>query len=156
MAEKGRLHTGPRARFKLNNKVIAYATDVSFSENITFEPIKILDSIEIEEHVPVDYEVTGFSCRKFRPVGETLKGSGLFPKLGNTPGDHLLNILNAGEMTATIEDTRTGRVIATLEGVKIASQDMQVQARQVTSGNVQFVAKRVKDEFEVGAPPITA
>jgi hypothetical protein len=69
--------------------------------------------------------------------------------VGSSTEDHLENILISGDMTATIEDTKTGKLFATLEQVKMASHNWSIDARGVVGEDVTFVAVRVKDESEV-------
>lgn len=148
MAEKGRIFTGARARFSINGIKVGYARNVTLTEGITYEPAKALDNIEPEEFVPIDYEVR-FSASMFRIIGDTLKSRGWFPGVGGNSAEHLENILNSGDMTATIEDTRTGKLFATVEQVKIASHNWTIDARGIVGEDMEFVATRVRDESEV-------
>ena len=135
MAEKGRLFTGARARFSIDGIKVGYARGVNVSEAITYEPVTVLDNIEVEEHVPTGYEVT-FTCSMFRIIGTTLKSRGWFPPNGANTEEHLENILITGDLIATVEDTKTGKLFATLEQVKISSHNWTVDAI------------RIKDESE--------
>lgn len=148
MAEKGRMMTGARARFSLNGVKVGYARNVALSEAIDYRETETLDNIEVEEFVPVGYRVT-FSASTFRVIGETLKRAGWFPATGANTDDHLSNILVQGSMTATIEDSKTSRIIATVEQVKIASHNWTINARDIVGEDVEFVAIRVLDESEV-------
>lgn len=148
MAEKGRLLTGARSRMSINGTKVGYARNVTVNEEIQYDPVEVLDNIEVEEHVPIAYRVR-FTASKFRIIGETLKERGWMPESGNTTDEHLTNILNTGELVATIEDTRTSRIWATLEQVKIASINWTVDARGIVGEDVEFVAIRYKDESEV-------
>lgn len=148
MPAKGRIFTGARARFSINGIKVGYARNVTLSESIVYEPAKCLDNIEPEEFVPIDYEVR-FTAGMFRIIGETLKSQGWFPSVGGNVAEHLENILNSGDMTATIEDTRTGRIFATVEQVKIASHNWSIDARGIVGEDMEFVATRVRDESEI-------
>lgn len=148
MGQKGRVITGARARFLLGEKKVGYATNVSISETITYEPLKVLDNIQTEEHVPTDYDVT-FTAGMVRIVGETIKSLGYFPKQGTSSEDHLRNILLSGEMTAVIEDNKTGKPLETLEQVRLASRNVNINARGMVGQDLSFVAIRAKDESEV-------
>lgn len=148
MAEKGNLFTGARARFSLDSVKVGYARNVTVREEIQLDPVEVLDNIEVEEFVPTAYRVT-FSASMFRVVGETIKSKGWFPKTGQNTEDHLTNILNGGDMTATIEDTKTGSLFATLEQVRLQSHNWTIDARGVVGEDVEFVAIRLKDESEV-------
>lgn len=148
MAEKGRLLTGARARFSINGTKVGYARNVNVSEEIRYDPVEVLDNIEVEEFVPIGYTVR-FRASQFRIVGETIKSLGYFPSVGANTEEHLSNILINGDLTATLEDSRTGKIVATLEQVKIASHNWTVDARGVVGEDVEFVGIRVKDESEI-------
>lgn len=147
MAEKGRLFTGARARFLINGVKVGYARNVNVSEEIQYDPIEVLDNIEVEEYAPIAYRVT-FTASMFRIIGETLKSQGWFPPNGANTGEHLENILVTGDLTATVEDSKTGKIFATLEQVKIQSHNWTVDARGVVGEDVTFNAIRARDESE--------
>jgi hypothetical protein len=147
VAEKGRLFTGARARFSINGQKVGYATSVNVTEEVSYEEVMCLDNVEVEEYVPTGYRVT-FTARQFRIIGETLKSRGWFPKVGANGEDHLTNILTSGDLVATIEDTKTGKLFATLEQVKVASHNWTIDARGVVGEDMSFNAIRVKDESE--------
>lgn len=150
MAEKGRIFTGARARFKLNGVIVGYARSVQGRERIVYEPAKVLNNIEVEEHVPVAYEVE-FSCSMFRIVGETLKSAGWMPSTGGNSDEHLANILTASEspLTATIEDVKTNKIVSTVEQVKVSDLSWQIDAQGLVGKDTQFTAIRMKDESEI-------
>lgn len=148
MAEKGRLFTGARARFSLEGQKVGYARNVSVTEEIQYDPVEILDNIEVEEFVAVAYRVN-FSASQFRIVGVTLKSQGFFPNTGNNPAEHLENILVTGDLVAQVEDTQTGKIFTAIEQVKTASHNWTVESRGIVGEDVTFVAIRVKDESEV-------
>ncbi len=148
MAEKGNLITGARTRFSIGGKKVGYARGVTLTEEIEYQPIEVLDNIETEEHVPIAYRVS-FSASLFRIVGNTFKSLGYFPKVGQNVNEHLSNILTSGVLTGTIEDTQTGRILQTIEQVKVGVQNLQFDARGVTGLDVTFNAIRLKDESEV-------
>lgn len=140
--------TGARARFSLDGVKVGYARNVNVSEEIERQPLEVMDNVEVEEFAPVGYRVQ-MTCSMFRLVGESLKAKGWFPKSGSTPEEHLTNILNTGEMVATVEDTPTGKLICTVERVQIASHNWTVDRGSVSGEDATFVAIRVRDESEV-------
>jgi hypothetical protein len=148
MAEKGRLFTGARARFSIDGRKVGYARNVAVTEEIQYDPVEILDNIQVEEFVPIAYRVT-FTAGQFRIIGETIKSLGFFPSLGANTEEHLENILISGDLVATIEDTATGKLFATLEQVKVASHNWTIDARGVVGEDLTFVSVRVKDESEI-------
>jgi hypothetical protein len=145
----GNVVTGARAKFSIDGVKVGYATGVTVREMITYEPVKVLDSIQVQEHVATDYEVS-MTADFVRIVGSTIKSSGWFPKQGTTPEDHLTNILASGDLTASIEDVANGGlVIMNIEGVRISERNMNVVARGVVGSNVSMVAIRCKDESDM-------
>lgn len=148
MAEKGRLFTGARARFSIDGVKVGYARNVAVTEEIQYDPVEVLDNVEVEEYVPVAYRVT-FTASQFRIIGETVKSLGFFPANGANTEEHLENILISGDLNATVEDTKTGKIFATLEQVKVASHNWTIDARGVVGEDLTFVAVRVKDESEI-------
>jgi len=152
MPTKGNLLTGARARFSIEGVKVGYARNVAITEEIEYQPVEVLDNIEVEEHVPVAYRVR-FTASMFRIVGETLKSKKWFPKTGKSTDDHLTNILDTGVLSAQIEDTRTNKVISYLDQVRVASHNWTIDARGIVGEEMEFVAIRVKDESEVAATP---
>jgi hypothetical protein len=150
MPQKGKLMTGARARFLLDGVVVGYARTVTVSEAIEYTPIEVMDNIEVAEHVPVAYRVT-LTASYFRILNESVKKLNWFPKVGSNTNDHLLNILNAGEMSAVIEDSGglLTKGFMQVEQVRLASHNWTIDARGVVGEDAEFVAIRVKDESEI-------
>lgn len=149
---KGKVFTGCRAKFSLNSKVVGWATNVSLSEEIQYDPLEVLDNIEVEEWVPVAYRVT-FTASFVRIVGRSVKSEGWFPAGGTSPQERLQNILLQPDLVATIEDSNdaTSNPLMTVEQVRMQSRNITVNARGIVGKDVTFVAKRIKDESEVAA-----
>jgi hypothetical protein len=147
MGEKGRVFTGCRARFLLAGKKCGYATNVTFSEEIQYDPLEVLDNVEVEEWVPTAYRCT-FTAGFVRIVGETIKSEGFFPKTGPETETHLKNILLMKDMGASIEDTATGRIVCVVEGMRMQSSNCTINARGIVAKDATFVATRMKDEAE--------
>lgn len=148
--------SGARAIFRVNGEKIAFAANVDGSEEIQYDPVDVLDNLEVQEHVPVGYRVT-FTCGVFRTIRNTLgargpregvhgsvKEMGLFPKAGSD----LLSVLTSGVLTCTIEDRLTKKIIMQLEECKMQSHNFSVTARGIVSTNCSWVAIRMKDESE--------
>jgi hypothetical protein len=51
--------TGANARILLNNKTMAYATDVSYRVSVKHASPRVLGRFEVEVHQPLAYDVTG-------------------------------------------------------------------------------------------------
>lgn len=146
--EKGDVFSGARARFLINGEKIGWATQVSGGEEIQYDPVEVLDNIQVQEHVPIGYTAT-LQASRVRIVGKTLKSQGLFPSLGNNAQEHLTNILNSGDLVCQIEDSATGKPIATYEQVRISSHNFQISARGIVANDMTFVCVRQSDESEI-------
>lgn len=151
MFPKGDVFTGARARFMVNGRVIGFATNCSGGETIQYEPVNVLDNIQVQEHVAVGYEVN-FSASRVRLINRSVRSPdvNIFPQLGQNPQEHLTNILATefSEMNAVIEDTATGAIFMLLEQVKLRSRNFTITARGITGEDLDFVAIRMKDESE--------
>lgn len=148
MIEKGNVFTGARARILVEGQAIGLGSGFNGDEEVMVEPIEILDNIAVQEHVPVGYR-TSLNASMIWLVTETLKSRGLFPKVGANSGEHLTNVLNAGEQTTLIQDAASGDVFLSYEQTQIVRQGWNIGPRQVVSGDVGMVAIRVKDVSEV-------
>lgn len=131
--------TGARARFKVDGIIVGFAGGVSGSESIDYEPVDVLDMLEVREFVPVAYRAT-LNATVFRVIGASLKAAGIFPTLEN--------ILTTGDLTCTVEDKVTGNTMAQFEKCKAQEHSFDVTARGLTSENVTFVTVKLRDEFE--------
>ncbi len=130
---------GARARFKINGNIVGFAGGVSGSESIDYEPVDVLDLLEVREFVAVAYRAT-LSAQIFRVIGSSLKALGIFPTQEN--------ILTTGDLTCTVEDTVSGNTMAQFEACKAQEHSFDVSARGIVSENVNFVTIRMRDEFE--------
>jgi hypothetical protein len=150
MAQKGMIFTGARARFSIGGKRVGYARNVSVSEEISYEPVEVLGNVEVSEFTATGYRVT-FTAGFFRIIGDTVKSQGWFPMNGGNSDEHLTNILAIDDgppLTAMIEDSKTGKTVALLTQVKVASHNWAVDARGIVGEDCQFNAIRISDEAE--------
>lgn len=131
--------SGARARFKVDGNIVGFAAGVSGSESIDYEPVDVLDLLEVREFVPVAYRAT-LSAQIFRVIGSSLKGIGIFPIEEN--------IITSGDLTCTVEDKITGNTMAQFENCRAQEHTFDVTARGIVSENVTFVTIRLRDEFE--------
>lgn len=133
--------SGARCRLKVDGRIIGFAGGVSGSESVDYEPVDVLDLLEVKEFVPVAYRCT-LNCQIFRVVGASLKALGIFP----THPDE--NILTTGELTMTVEDKITGNTIAQFERCKANEQSFDITARGIVSTNLTLVTIKLSDEFQ--------
>ena len=141
--EIGQVLSGARAKLSIGNTAILYATNVTYGEEIEYQPIEALDMLEIAEHVPVAYRVS-FSSQHVRLVTRPIKnrdGLAIFPRLAD--------ILESGELTATVEDTVTGKVISNIQRCRASRYNLTIGAKGIVMTDVEWVAIRIKDESEI-------
>lgn len=143
MAGRGLVLTGARARLSIEGVKVMYATNVSYSEEVTHDAVEVLDQLEVAEHVPTAYRVS-FSAQMVRVVTNDLKlrdGVRIAPRLED--------ILQSGELTATVEDRVQGIVVANIERVKATRWSTNIGARGMVLTDVEFVAVRIRSESEI-------
>lgn len=134
-----RTFSGARAIFLINSAPVAFAGGVSGEETIDYEPVDVLNLLEVREFVPVAYR-TSLSAQVFRVVGDSLKKLGILPRQEA--------IITSGDLEAAIQDTVTGSTIALFQGVRCSGHTFDVTSRGIVMENVNFVAIRVLDESE--------
>jgi len=131
---------GVRSRFKINGQKVAYAGGVSGEESVDMEPVDVLDFVEVLEYVEVGYR-TSLNANVFRVLTKSLKNLGIFPI-------HT-NILTNGALTASVEESATGRTAYHFIGVKATTKNFDMAARGIVTENVAFVATRCIDESTI-------
>ena len=140
--------TGPRCRFTLNGTVIALGKTVQMQDELTWDPVKVLNSIEVIEHEPIDYGAS-MGASEVLAVGKTLEALGFIAQKGATPQDHLRNILALPDITAQLEDNVGETIVARAFGVKVSSRSFSVDSRSSVGRDLQFVARRIKEASEL-------
>jgi hypothetical protein len=129
--------TGGRVIFRLGGDQVATASNVSFNENIMYEPINVLDNLAVKEHAEVGYTVD-LQCQNFRIPNASVKQLGIMSRFSQ--------ILTQGELTAEVVDRRSGAVILLMTGVKLQARQTTVDARGVMTETWSFVGKKAEDE----------
>jgi hypothetical protein len=120
-----------------------YTLSATYGEEIQHDPVEPLDQFDVAEFVPIAYRVN-FSAQWVRVIRNSIKlrdGVEIFPRLEE--------ILNAADMTATIEDRQTGAAITNIQRVKATRYNINIGARAIVLTDVEFVAVRIRDESEV-------
>jgi len=129
--------TGSKAIFRLSGNQIAFASSVTFNENIQLEEVNVLDQLAVVEHAEVGYRVD-LSCQNFRVANASVKQLGVMSKLGA--------ILTQGELTAEVIDRTTNAVLLLMEGVKLESRQTTVDARGLMTETWSFKGRKSTDE----------
>lgn len=133
--------TGARGVLKINGQPIALATGCSFNESINYEPIHVLDLLEVEEFCEVSYDAS-FSCETMRVMGGSPTQQGIFPHVD------LLSVLNQPELICELYDVITNQLIVRVEGIKPNGNSFDVRAGAAVANNLTFVCKRILDVSE--------
>jgi hypothetical protein len=144
LTESAKIMTGARAIFSINDKPVAYSSNVDGNEEIMYEPIDVLNNLLVQEHAPTGYRVT-LNASFFRVPNASLKAAGIFPSASQP----VANILKANPMTANIQDANTDAIVAQVEGVKPQTKSFTIQARSVFSEQCSFVAILMRDESDI-------
>lgn len=131
--------SGARAIFFISGAEVGFAGGVSGEEMIDYEPVDVLNLLEVREHVPVAYR-TSMNAQIFRVVGNSLKAQGILPRLED--------IITSGDLEAAIQDSVTAQTVQLFQGVRCAGHSFDITARGIVNENVPFVAIRVLDEFD--------
>lgn len=131
--------TGAKAIFRINGTQVAFASSVTFNENVQLEEVNVLDNIAVQEHAEVGYRVD-MSCQNFRVANASVKQLGIMQKLNA--------LLTQGVLTAEIIDRATNAVILLMEGVKLESRQTTVDARGLMTETWTF--KGIKSSDEAG------
>lgn len=131
--------SGARAIFLINSVPVAFAGGVSGEEMVDYEPVDVLNLLEVREFVPVAYR-TSLNAQVFRVVGDSLKKLGILPRQEE--------IITSGDLEAALQDTVTRQTLALFQGVRCTGHSFDVTARGIVQENVSFVSIRVLDEFE--------
>ena len=145
MSELGRVLSGARARLLIDGVPVLYCTNVNYSEEVQYDPVEVLDELAVAEFVAVAYRVT-FSAQWVRVVTNTIKnrdGIRIFPRL--------TDIIQAPDLTGSVEDNVTGEVLASIQRVKASRYTVNIGARGIVLTDTEFVAVRIQDESEIGA-----
>ena len=129
--------TGAKAIFRLNGVQVAFASSVTFNENIQLEEVNVLDRLETLEHAEVGYRVD-MSCQTFRVAEQSVKQLGYMQKLGA--------LLTQGVLTAEIIDRVSNAVILFMEGVKLESRQTTVDSRGLMTESWNFRGIKSSDE----------
>lgn len=139
MAIRGKVFTGARCRFMLDGKQVGHGTGVDHREQIGYQAIRVLGKLEVASQEPTSYDVS-LEIATVTIVGSSMKDLGFFPKAGREEGSRLRAILDQADLTATIEDSITGRVMGVITGVRMAAQSQSIQAGNLVMSRVTCVA----------------
>lgn len=136
---------GGRAQFWLNGSRMGWAMGCNITEDITQEPVNVLDMIMPAEHVAT-YYVVQMQCQIYKVPTKDIVAAGLWPMSGKTADDQKRILVEFEPMTAQIWDSYLQIPVAKLRGLKPRTRSMQVQARGLVATNCTFVGLYFGDE----------
>jgi|SRR3990172_3383332 len=136
---KTQVMTGAKAIFRLNGHQVAYASSVTYNENLQLEEVNVLDQLETKELAEVGYRVD-LSCQTFRVQNQSVKQLGIMSRLQD--------VLTQGDLTAEVVDRISNATLLLMEGVKLESRQTTVDARGLMTETWNFRGIRSTDEAE--------
>lgn len=131
--QRGNVVTGARAFVTIDGRIAGYIPNISYNVNKQYAPAEGLDDIEVLEHVPVSYTVSG-TISRIETVESTLEQLGL--EKDNE------NIFDGRTVTLVVMDRVKAKKIDTLEGVSFTGMSKQLQKGMITTSSCPFVAIR--------------
>lgn len=140
--------TAARCRLMFNGVAVGFGKNVSVQEEITYEPQKFLDSIEAVGHEPVDYNCS-VSVGQAIAVGKTLEAESFAAKKGQTPAEHLANLLKLKEITILLEDSVGEQIVGQVIGARLSGKSISVAPGGSTMRDLSFVALRFIEASEL-------
>lgn len=130
--------TGARAVISVDNVVVGIFSSCSYGANIGLEPIFTLGRFGAAEITPTSYEPITVSCNGFRQVGF---GPHTLPKFAK-----LQDLLNLNDITISIRDRQTNKLIMTVTGCKPQSYNTGVNAKATSQISITFLGVKLFDE----------
>lgn len=152
--------SGARSVLKLNEVIVGYCVGVTLTTGINYQPISVIGSLAVVEHVPVAYTVEmsanmariakvsrlnsaqGFPTRAGQPTSAANAQS---PQIMPAYGTDGLPILKSGELEATIFDTVLGKTLYKVTGVKCQNKSFDIAPGGAVTENCTFVARIVNE-----------
>lgn len=139
--------TGSKATFMIDGKKIAFASNVSWNENIQYEPINVLDQLHVKEHAEVAYTVD-MQCQNFRVANQSVKRLGIMKSLEALLTQGVMDCLITDNSGTSEDGSDAGTVIVHMTGVKLQARQTTVDARGVMTETWSFVGIKATDEFD--------
>jgi hypothetical protein len=146
--------SGGNAKILMNNKVVAFATDVSYKVSIKHASPRVLGRFEVEVHQPVAYDVAGSltiiryargvkeflrSNGKQSPDSVSNKGNGL-GSFSNSPLGAVGAALGLGTLTGTA-DGKTNEALVPARMFQSSSFDLEIR-QKLPNGEAKVILLR--------------
>lgn len=131
-----KIMTGARAILKIDNKIIAFATNVGYRIAIPHAPVNVLGRYSTARHEPLGLDVS-VNCGILRFTEEGNKGNApdglaaLMPKVQD--------IINKDDIKIEILDRKTGQTILVVNRARLTDRGGNMGSRDLLTENWTFV-----------------
>lgn len=155
-----KIMSGARAIFRINNKVVAFATNVNYSVSHPHQAVNVLGRYSTARHEPVGAEVS-FGCTAMRFTATAGKGNSPQKKGAENIMPRLQDILSTDELQVEIIDRATDETLLMVSRAKMTQRSGSMGSRDLLSESWQFVGIVAEDsdsgpQNESSAPGTTA
>lgn len=128
--------SGARARLLINNKLVAFSTNVNYDIFMAHQPVVVMGRYSTPRHEPVGYDVS-VTCGSFR---FTSTGGNNTPDASDGGfAPTLNNLVTSEELTITIEDRQTGKKMLVIEHARLTRRTGSMGARDLLTETWSFV-----------------
>ena len=136
----GKIMHGARAQVIMNGKTIGIFTNVSYGVSYDIQPAFILGRFSPAELAYTAAEPIGITASGWRVVdqGPFTDSGGNMPKLQD--------LLNAEDMSFSLYDRQTDKLLMTVVGVRHAGFNTSVAPRSLEEMTLNFMGLRLSDE----------
>jgi len=163
--------SGARVVLKFGQFVLGYCINVGVTSAINYQPINVLGTLAVVEHVPVAYTVE--MNASVSRIAALSRLAATATELGGNAGDDKIQssspgtpdvanpqsprimpaynadgqeILKSGELEATIVDVVSGDAIMKVFGVRCSNKSVEFAAGSAVAENLTFVAKVAQEK----------
>lgn len=167
--QKPGLVTGSNAKLKFGTKTLAYATDVSYSVDVSVVPVEVMGRYEVITNEPIATNVRGtFTIVRYTKEGNAGaglpdsssngNGVGKFGTQGTTEKSGQANAFNPGQMltTSTVDleifqrkvsgDFETSTPLVKIENCRLTRLSSGLSKRGIMTETYDFVGILYSDE----------
>lgn len=137
--------SGARAIFRINNKVVAFATNVNYSVGQPHQAVNVLGRFSSARHEPVGSEVS-FGCTAMRFTKKTGDGNSPQKKGAGNIMPRLQDLLNADELQVEIIDRATDETLLMVSRARMTQRSGSMGSRDLLSESWQFVGIIAEDD----------
>lgn len=129
--------SGARALFKINNIVLAAASNCSYDWRHDVETIRVIDQLDVAEHAEIGMSIS-FRCDTFRIANQSVINLGIMPDFNH--------ILKQPELIVVIQDKISQVTLLMIQGIKLIGRTGVLNSRGIFVESLEFVGKLAKDE----------